>query len=589
MPYQTIHGAKLYYETFGHKKPGQTPLLLIHGSTQTGASCWNKVAPALAEDYYVIVPDCRGHGRSENPGQTYSFGQIAADLAALVRALGFEKAHIIGHSNGGNIAIVMMIEYAGIVQTCIPQAGNAWLTEQLIEREKLVFTPQYFAEHHPEALRQAIALHEPFQGQGYASKLIDLTRAEIIREPNYTPQQMAKVDLPVLFIQGENDSVNAASRFAQQMARAVPFAEVWIPTGIAHNVHDDILQEWLGQVRDFLSRRANPESEKLYRFRIENYPDERAGDFDVRVAVDGQPFGVVLTEERRTQALAVLARPAAGDKIKVLISASSPWAILNRPIEDLRRQPSIHSECINQARMNEVARVIESGPDWTKIRLEHDGYLGWVHNEALFYCDQAAAADYSAACNAIVSAAFAEARDENGLLVQKLVFATRVRLADGRVTLADGRQWRVRPQDFTALTDLPRPNPAGIALTLDLLRRFVGVPYLWGGRSPYGFDCSGLAGTFYAWMGVSIPRDADQQFIQGEKIEPPQPGDLLFFGEADLDGVIRISHVAISLGGDQFIHANGSDWGTSYNSFDPKSPLYREWLDKYYRGARRFR
>lgn len=589
MPYQSVNGAKLYYETFGEQQSGQVPILLIHGSTQTGASCWNKVAPLLADDYYVIVPDCRGHGRSENPNQTYSFREISADLAALVRALGFEKAHVIGHSNGGNIAVVMLMEYPQIIQTCIPQAGNAWLTPELIERELRVFTPEYISQHHPEWVREMVALHDPIHGDGYWQTLLRLTLQEIISEPNYTPGQMEKVDLPVLFIQGKDDGVNAHSRFAQLMARAVPFAEVWIPNGVGHNVHDEIMRDWLATVRDFLARRGNPESEKLYRFRIDNYPDDRAGDFDVRVGADGQPVGVVLTEERRDQALGVLARPVTDDKIKVLITESTPWAIINRPIEDMRNQPTLHAECTSQARMNESVRVLEAGPAWTKVRLENDGYIGWVHSDALFYCDQVTATSYGAACNAIVSASLAEARNDRGLLAQKLVFATRVRLENGRATLADGCQWMVRPEDFIPLTDAPHPDAAGIALTLDLIRRFVGVPYLWGGRSPYGFDCSGLSGTFYAFMGVTLPRDADQQFMQGEVIEIPEPGDLLFFGEPNQDGDIRISHVAISLGGDEFIHANGSDWGISYNSLDPKSPIYREWLDVNYRGARRFR
>ena len=90
--------------------------------------------------------------------------------------------------------------------------------------------------------------------------------------------------------------------------------------------------------------------------------------------------------------------------------------------------------------------------------------------------------------------------------------------------------------------------------------------------------------------GIELPRDADQQYIAGEVVEgTPAPGDLLFFGEKNEDDEVHISHVAISLGGDEFIHANGSDWGVSYNSFDPSNKLYGKWLHENYRGARRFR
>ena len=132
--------------------------------------------------------------------------------------------------------------------------------------------------------------------------------------------------------------------------------------------------------------------------------------------------------------------------------------------------------------------------------------------------------------------------------------------------------------------------PRGSPDTLALVRRFIGVPYLWGGRTPFGFDCSGLAQAFYGFMGVNIPRDADQQFQAGAPVVgAPQPGDLLYFGESREDARRPITHVAISLGGDEMIHANGAAWGVSYNSLNPDSPLYRAWLRENLVGVKRFR
>jgi cell wall-associated NlpC family hydrolase len=143
------------------------------------------------------------------------------------------------------------------------------------------------------------------------------------------------------------------------------------------------------------------------------------------------------------------------------------------------------------------------------------------------------------------------------------------------------------------LDQLPQPDGTGIAFTLKLMQRFVGVPYLWGGRTPFGFDCSGFSQAFWDFMGVSIPRDADQQCQAGLPIEgAPRPGDLLFFGEANVDRpstrFAGISHVAISLGGDEIIHSNGAAWGVSYNSLNPERPGFRAWLREHLVGARRF-
>jgi cell wall-associated NlpC family hydrolase len=125
------------------------------------------------------------------------------------------------------------------------------------------------------------------------------------------------------------------------------------------------------------------------------------------------------------------------------------------------------------------------------------------------------------------------------------------------------------------------------------MRRFIGTPYLWGGRSPFGFDCSGFAGTFWGFLGVTLPRDADQQYLQGAPVEgAPQPGDLIYFGEHDPDQsnsrYASIDHVAISLGGDEVLHATSSAGGVVINSLNPNSPIYRAWLRENLAGVRRF-
>jgi cell wall-associated NlpC family hydrolase len=91
-------------------------------------------------------------------------------------------------------------------------------------------------------------------------------------------------------------------------------------------------------------------------------------------------------------------------------------------------------------------------------------------------------------------------------------------------------------------------------------------------------------------MGVPIPRDADQQFLAGKPVESAQPGDLVFFGDPPDDVLNRpahVTHVAISLGGDEIIHANGGSWNTAYNSLAPNSPIYRADLRESFMGVRR--
>ena len=170
--------------------------------------------------------------------------------------MGYEKAHIIGHSNGGNVALVTALEHSEVTQTCIAQAANAYVTRYLIEREPKVFNAERVARERPDWRDEMIQLHGEVNGPEYWKELLWLTMKETISEPNYSPGDLKRVNVPMLVIMGAEDKVNARDEHAQYLAENAPGAELWIPDNTGHNVHLERKEEWLVKVLDFLRRRG---------------------------------------------------------------------------------------------------------------------------------------------------------------------------------------------------------------------------------------------------------------------------------------------------------------------------------------------
>lgn len=202
--------------------------------------------------------------------------------------------------------------------------------------------------------------------------------------------------------------------------------------------------------------------------------------------------------------------------------------------------------------------VLEEEKNWVFTR-QRDGYLGWAYRPYL-------GEGLAPAATHLVLAPVMEVRaepDESSEIVTRVVSGTGVTVEEARgdwsCILANKKGW-VPSKVLRAVTDLPKTLEGKHKAIIEDSQRMKGIPYLWGGTSGNGIDCSGFTRLLHRWVGVVIPRDADLQYHAAKPVEPPfEVGDLLFFAEKDSER--RITHVGVSLGGWRMIHSSRGNNG----------------------------
>lgn len=269
------------------------------------------------------------------------------------------------------------------------------------------------------------------------------------------------------------------------------------------------------------------------------------------------------------------------------MAAHPPRGVIRIAALDLRRRPDHKSELISQLLLGEEVRVLAVSPDgrWWRVENRVDLYRGWIRTWGVVGLSGREAAAWDRAARGRVRVSYTEmvSKRSGGTLVSPLFWRSRLILEAGRgsrraARLPDGRRGWVAI-DAIATSDRPRTSLE------ERIRSLLGVPYLWGGRTPLGLDCSALTQLLFAEQGVRLPRDADQQFHACSLLpegRAPRRGDLLFFGRPRG----RLGHVALALGSGAYVHARG--W-VRINSLESGNALYDSELSAQLRGVGRAR
>lgn len=307
-----------------------------------------------------------------------------------------------------------------------------------------------------------------------------------------------------------------------------------------------------------------------------------------------EPDGSVVLECSDADVLADVTRRAgeAADGVLLkLLDGSDPdlpeALVVASGVAGVRRTPSHAAELLTQAICGDPVTPLKFDGEWYLARLTDppgDGYLGWIRawHLAERRPDQqnafAARAGHRVATN---HALVLEAPDSGATPASALVIGTRL-CARGcgergwrRVELADGREGYLPARSVEKIPSRRASRDRVAALAL----RFLGVPYLWGGTTPMGFDCSGLVQRVFRLGGIDMPRDSDLQARVGRLIPPDARvelpvGALMFFGGE------RVTHVALALGDGTFVHAYGQ---VRPGSLDPAHPFYEPRLHRIWR------
>lgn len=341
---------------------------------------------------------------------------------------------------------------------------------------------------------------------------------------------------------------------------------------------------------------AQPLHQIVDSVRTQYAPDKRVAIFNIEADSAGNLTGFTNLPEAK-QALLTQLRSAdrkVVDQIQLLPASTlgeKTFAIVNVSVANVRTSARNSAELSTQALLGMPLNVWDNGPtpqsqSWYQVQTP-DRYIGWTDAGAIQRMTRADFEEWQAAEKIIYTRPFGfvySTASRKSQTVSDIVAGNMLVLVNEQrqyfqVRYPDGRTGFVPKREAQRLNRwqaAARPTEDALVSTA---KRLMGIPYLWGGTSVKGMDCSGFTKTVYLLNGQQLSRDASQQVNEGELIDTPdknfaqvKPGDLLFFGQpATADKPERVVHVGMWIGNNEFIHASGK---IRISSVDPAAPNF---------------
>jgi gamma-D-glutamyl-L-lysine dipeptidyl-peptidase len=265
------------------------------------------------------------------------------------------------------------------------------------------------------------------------------------------------------------------------------------------------------------------------------------------------------------------------------------YALVNLSACNIRSEPKHAAELATQAMLGTPLRVYKARGSWYLVQ-SPDGYLGWLDEGGLSLMSAPELKAWQQAEKVVYLPDMGLARAQpspdalpvSDLLAGNILKLTGSQSGFAQVQYPDGRTAYIPQADlmaYSAWLDSRQPTAENI---IESAFSFMGRPYLWGGTSGKGVDCSGFTKMAFFLNGLQLPRDASQQVHVGQAVETDTtlvnllPGDLLFFGrKANAEQSERITHVGIYLGDGKMIHASGAVTVESLRRGEPDFSEYR--------------